>query len=148
MEKVRISRRAIWSFFEDLVEAACIMAYGCRSFDPATVQRDDWEPIIHCDLKPANVFFGLPRTQSECGIPKLKLGDIGLAVPRRWEGFENPLDMVADGTYGWMPPEQSPETLEFQPQLELSSATNIERIMLTLVELSYTRHAIVSYNKD
>jgi serine/threonine protein kinase len=149
MDPIRIPIRAIWSFFEDLAEAACNMAYGRDPLDPATVPLD-WQTIIHRDLKPHNVFLGLPRTPGERGIPELKLGDFGLAVPHNFPAMVNPRDMVKEGTQGWRAPEHSVNALRHQPVHLLSSATDIwatGRIMLALVELSHPRPLEVLYGE-
>lgn len=130
---VPIPRAALWSFFEDLAEAACSMAYGCNPLDGNSV-HEHWQPIIHRDLKPENVFLALPVKD----IPVLKLGDFGIAVPEKYEALSNPMGMLGAGTKGWRAPEQALSSGGIEPIFPLSSATNvwsIGRIMLALVEL-------------
>jgi len=130
---VPIPRAALWSFFEDLAEAACSMAYGCNPLDGNSV-HEHWQPIIHRDLKPENVFLALPVKD----IPVLRLGDFGIAVPEKYEALSNPMGMLGAGTKGWRAPEQALSSGGIEPIFPLSSATNvwsIGRIMLALVEL-------------
>jgi serine/threonine protein kinase len=149
MDPIRIPIRAIWSFFEDLAEAACKIAYGRDPLDPASVPLN-WQTLVHRDVKPHNVFLGLPRTPGERGIPELKLGDFGLAVPHNYPAMRNPRDMVQEGTQGWRAPEHNLRAIHLQPTYPLSSATDIwaiGRIMLALVELSHPRPLNVLYGE-
>lgn len=151
MEPIRIPRQALWSFFEDLAEAACKMRYGHNPLDPASIQIDDWHTILHRDLKPQNIFLSLPRTPGERGVPELKVGDFGLAVPHDYGGMLNPRDMVKEGTLGWRALEYNQVARRFFPPiLRLSSATDIwaiGRIMLCLVELERPRPLEVWYGE-
>jgi serine/threonine protein kinase len=128
-----IPRAVLWSFFEDLAEAACSMAYGYVLVDGNLAPQEDWQIIIHRDLKPENVFLGL---LDERGIPVL---NFGIDVPEEYYALENPTGMLGAGTSGWKAPEQSIHSRRIEPSHRLSSATNvwsIGRIMLALVELS------------
>lgn len=148
MEPVRIPRRATWSFFEDLAEAASSMAHGHDPLDPMSLQRGNWQTVIHRDVKPVNIFFGLPRTPGKRGIPELKVGDFGLAVPHNYK--ENPEQIVGVGTATYRAPEQSANALNHRPVHKLSSATDVwavGRITLLLVELSSPRPGEVFYGK-
>lgn len=132
MEPVPIPPRALCSFFEDLAEAACFMAHGHDPLDPASLPREDRQTVIHRDLKPENIFLGLPRTPGKRGIPELKVGDFGLAIPHDYD--KNPHDMVGVGTENWRAPEQHKNAIKHK----LSSASDIwalGRIMLALLEL-------------
>lgn len=52
-----IPERFIWLCFQGLVNACVIMKQG--SLDK---QLNPWSEIVHMDLKPANIFLGLPET--------------------------------------------------------------------------------------
>jgi serine/threonine protein kinase len=148
MDRIRIPRRALWSFFEDLAEAACVMAHGHNPLDPTANVRDGWETIIHRDLKPPNIFLGLPRTTGERGIPELKCADFGIAVPYNYAHMKNPQGMLDNGTVGWRAPEHSERIGLNNPAHKLSSATNVwgmGRIMLALIELLHKRNNEVNY---
>ena len=144
MQLIRIPPRALWSFCEDLAEAASFMEHGHDPLDPTSPLREDWQTVIHRDLKLYNIFLGLPRTPGKRGIPELKVGDFGLAIPHDYE--ENPGKMVGFGTDAWKAPEQTDNALKHK----LSSATNVwamGRIVLALVELSAPRPAPVLYGE-
>jgi hypothetical protein len=67
MDPIRIPIRAIWSFFEDLAEAACKMAYGRDPLDPASVPLD-WQTIV----RPARLAdYHPPRRQTSQCLPRL-----------------------------------------------------------------------------
>lgn len=61
----------IWHCFESLEKAVVLMAQGTLAPDPP----DPWEPIIHLDWKPSNVFLGLPSGERFARWPQLKLDD-------------------------------------------------------------------------
>jgi serine/threonine protein kinase len=145
---IRIPRRALWSFFEDLAEAACTMKYGYNPLNGDPAPEGKWHTILHRDLKPDNIFLSIPRTPDGDGIPGLKIGDWGIAVPEDYDTLENPTRMLGAGTVGWKAPEQHILSLGFDPSYKLSSATNVwsmGRIMLVLVELYPSTPAEVHY---
>jgi serine/threonine protein kinase len=132
---VRIPRQALLSFFEDLAEAACSMAYGYNPINGDPKPTGDWQTIIHRDLKPDNIFLSLPRTGD---VPELKIADFGISVPEQYDALENPGRMRGAGSLGWQAPEQHLLSEGVNPIYALSSATNVwgvGRIMLALLEL-------------
>lgn len=135
---VRIPLRALWSFFNDLAMAACIMELGLNPTSDTDEGLSNWMDIIHRDLKPNNIFLAAPLASTGRGIPVCKVGDFGSAVPFGFEPLPNPQVMCRAGTKGWRAPEQQqyPET---DDPYELCSRTNIwaiGRIMLALIELT------------
>ncbi|KAK4983503.1 hypothetical protein LTR50_007176 [Elasticomyces elasticus] len=89
--------------FVQLAEALAYIHHGLKKDDrTGAYSREsdsEWQPVVHCDLKPENVFL---RTVPGQIYPDIVLGDFGLAAletdcPER--GFA--------GTNGYMPPEFS-----------------------------------------
>ena len=83
----------IWHTFLQFSEALAYIHYGYDRRVNAPVLC--WEPIIHGDIKPENVFLGPPTADSR-GYPSIVLGDFGLATVH-----ERPVP----GTWMWQPPE-------------------------------------------
>ena len=136
--QVRIPVQALWSFFKDLAAAACIMESGYNPLNNYRRAPDDWQEIIHRDIKPHNIFLAAPLAESGRGIPVCKVGDFGLTVPREYEPLSNPQGMWRSGSRGWKAPEYNPYAEDSEHWHELTSATDIwaiGRIMLALMEL-------------
>ena len=73
----RPSERFVWWIF---VQLADVLAYLHEGFDHKNPSRAplDWQPVIHCDIKPDNVFLrDLPHSTS---YPNIVLGDFGFAT--------------------------------------------------------------------
>ena len=86
----------IWHCFLQLSEALAFIHHGYdRRRLCALPPASEWQPIIHGDIKPENIFLGPPTDESH-GYPSLVLGDFGLATIE-----ECPLA----GTWKWQPPE-------------------------------------------
>ena len=83
----------IWHVFLQLSEG---LAYIHHGYDRrVNVPVLSWEPIIHGDIKPENVFLG-PPTADTHGYPSIVLGDFGLATIHQ---------RPVPGTWMWQPPE-------------------------------------------
>ncbi|GAB7322030.1 hypothetical protein MBLNU13_g03080t1 [Cladosporium sp. NU13] len=127
------------------------MESGFNPLDNNDRAPDDWEEIIHRDLKPSNIFLAAPLSKTSRGIPVCKLGDFGLAVPRKYEPLRNPEDMRGAGTPGWKAPEYNRYPQDFEIYHELSSATDvwaIGRVILALMELPIRRLPVVRYDGE
>ena len=73
----RPSERFVWWIF---VQLADVLAYLHEGFDhknPSRAPRD-WQPVIHCDIKPDNIFLREHRRDS--AYPNVVLGDFGYAT--------------------------------------------------------------------
>ena len=73
----RLSERFVWWIF---VQLADILAYLHEGFDhknPSRAPRE-WKPVIHCDIKPDNVF--LREQPRDTAYPNVVLGDFGFAT--------------------------------------------------------------------
>ena len=84
----------IWFCFLQISEG---LAYIHHGYDRSIYgpPPSEWQPIIHGDIKPENIFLGRPTPDSH-GYPSLVLGDFGLATID--EGY-------VSGTWKWQPPE-------------------------------------------
>ena len=86
----------LWHCFLQLSEA---LAYIHHGYDRRQISgppsESEWQPIIHGDVKPENVFLG-PPTEDSHGYPSLVLGDFGLATIS---------ECPVPGTWKWQPPE-------------------------------------------
>lgn len=71
----------IWKVFESLAEALrlCHTGEHCK-FDECTVLSENWDPVIHRDVLPGNVF--LTSIGSDGLYPRIVLGDFGCGVSR------------------------------------------------------------------
>ena len=83
----------IWHAFLQITEGLAYIHHGYdrrQVYDP----RSAWQPIIHGDIKPSNIFIGPPTPGSH--YPSLVLGDFGLASVD---------EQFVSGTWKWQPPE-------------------------------------------
>lgn len=96
----------IWHSFLQLSEGLAYIHHGydrrqiCdpTSTSECTVYQGEekvWQPIIHGDIKPENIFLGPPTSDSQ-GYPSLVLGDFGLVTVD---------EKFVSGTWKWQPPE-------------------------------------------
>lgn len=60
-----IPEPAVWSLFNDLVNACLVLQYGAVEENEAV---DGWVPIIHRDLKDGNVFLDM-REEGDAEFP-------------------------------------------------------------------------------
>ena len=86
----------IWHCFLQISEG---LAYIHHGYDRRQLwgppPASEWQPIIHGDIKPENIFLGPPTPDSH-GYPSLVLGDFGLvSIDER----------SVSGTWKWQPPE-------------------------------------------
>ncbi|KAI7367377.1 hypothetical protein KC354_g3482 [Hortaea werneckii] len=101
-----IPARFIWSAFEAMARAACLMKNGSViNASPAK-----WERLVHRDIKPANIFnMHAPRPPVDSwwpSLPLVKLGDFGMMVREDNKGFDNPSKLMNLGTELYCAPEQ------------------------------------------
>jgi serine/threonine protein kinase len=90
----RIPEPALWKWFEDLTEASLLLSTGA---EPEADAKDGWKKIVHCDLKPANVFLDNPDEKRWRSYPQAVVGDFGLAVFTDENDPFNPTWYNADG---------------------------------------------------
>lgn len=92
------SEAFIWHVLRQMTEALAYLHHGYVRSDSSrsgSMPRD-WIPIVHCDIKPDNIFLAEPRTVQN-PLPNLVLGDFGLAVLGG--------DKRGDGCTTYKPPE-------------------------------------------
>jgi serine/threonine protein kinase len=68
----RIPEPALWKWFEDLTEACFLLSKGAG---PLSDPFDGWKKIVHCDLKPNNVFLDNPDQELWSSYPQAIVGD-------------------------------------------------------------------------
>lgn len=92
----RISTRFLMHFIASIAEALGFLHGGLRYLDDGkTVQRDPThQPVVHRDLKLANILLRQPYTNSERDLPEIVLADFGSAelVPIRTLGASSGTD--------------------------------------------------------
>ncbi|KAF6219934.1 hypothetical protein HO133_003759 [Letharia lupina] len=70
----------IWHCFLQISEGLAYIHHGYDRRQLGGPPPDsEWQPIIHGDIKPENIFLGPPTPDSH-GYPSLVLGDFGLAT--------------------------------------------------------------------
>lgn len=96
-----VPTRMIWAVFEGLVSALCLMKDGCLpGGTPPTTQGRTYSNVMHIDIKDANIFLADKTTTFWENLPRVKLGDFGLALLESDPGSRN----VKAGTQGWRAP--------------------------------------------
>ena len=111
----------LWCVFEKLAEACFLMRTCPTNWErmqplQARDQRSTAKFILHCDIKPGNIFLYdrqpmRERSRKLPQVPIVKLGDFGLAQVTTRTAFNNPR-MLTGGTRSYKPPEVR---LEFHP---------------------------------
>lgn len=87
----------IWHVFIQMAEALAYLHHGYTAslfFPPP-----HWQPIIHRDIKPGNIFLRPSSNPSDSPFPDIILGDFGLA------SLES-ITYDCSGTPAYLPPEQ------------------------------------------
>ncbi|RMY79248.1 hypothetical protein D0862_13213 [Hortaea werneckii] len=135
-----IPARFIWSAFESMARAACLMKNGSViNASPAK-----WERLVHRDIKPANIFImHAPRPPVDSwwpSLPLVKLGDFGMMVREDNEGYENPSAFINRGTELYCAPEQSSRHLKRENEYKhkLTPAADvfaIGKVVLCMMQL-------------
>lgn len=110
----------IWHVFKQMAEALAYLhlGYECSRSSRSGSMPPDWIPIVHCDIKPDNIFLAEPRTMQN-PLPNLVLGDFGLAAI---EG-----DKKGHGCKAFKPPEWPVN----------SPASDIYALGCTIFEMGY-----------
>ena len=67
----------LWYVFQQMADVLAYLHYG--HVWKVVDKKKGWVPIIHCDIKPANIFLRRPRTE-ERPYPDIVLGEIGHAI--------------------------------------------------------------------
>ena len=86
----------LWHCFLQISEGLAYIHHGYDRrlvYDPTSAS--EWQPIVHGDIKPENIFLGPPTPDSH-GYPSLVLGDFGLVSID---------EQFVSGTWKWQPPE-------------------------------------------
>ena len=103
------SESFLWHVFLQLADAIAFLHYGYNRFSrtPETPPRN-WRRIVHCDIKPQNVFLRRKVSKKQ-DVPQLVLGDFGLATLKEttrgggtdeWIGPEIPLMTKENDVWG------------------------------------------------
>ncbi|KAK4626633.1 G2-specific protein kinase fin1 [Fulvia fulva] len=137
----RIPIRYLWSIFEALVSAACLMNHGQLPDGPPAPATAGWQALIHRDIKPANIFFAKPHATKWPGIPTAKLGDFGLGALQSDPNSARP----GVGSEGFQAPEQYFYAAEDPPRPDLdgkavshkSDIWAIAKNMMNLINLQW-----------
>ena len=100
-----IPEPVLWKWLEDLTEASLLLSTGV---EPLSAAVDGWKKIVHCDLKPSNVFLDNPDAEIWRSYPQAVVGDFGLSIFTDDRDPFNPswYNSPGTGTPGWKPPEQ------------------------------------------
>jgi serine/threonine protein kinase len=99
-----VPEQFIWYIFECLCIVGLLLERGEVEKNPMI----DWVPIVHRDMKMANVFLSYPDEKQYKNYPVPKLGDFGLAIYLP-EGELTNHEVV--GTPGNLPVEQDPNVM-------------------------------------
>ncbi|KAL8765355.1 MAG: hypothetical protein Q9209_007541 [Squamulea sp. 1 TL-2023] len=83
-ENLFIPEGFLWHSLVQLASALAFIHTGVDRSDPDRSHPPNWQPVIHRDIKPDNIFLKLPpnpsATNSKITYPTLILGDFGLAT--------------------------------------------------------------------
>ena len=130
----------LWSIFEALASALCVMQAGHLPDQPPPTTA--YQGIIHNDLKPENIFLAKPLADFWAGIPVAKVGDFGLAELLNSDRAQR----QGGGTTGYRAPEgcSYPDGSPYQNNTVQDGCTDVwvvGRIMLSLMRLDNGRAA-------
>lgn len=131
----------IWYVFECLCIAGLLLEHGEMERNP----MGSWAPIIHRDMKGANVFLGLPDERNYCRYPVPKLGDFGLAIYLpEGEMFNH----ETRGTPVNLPIEQAPGLMRLKGKSwPLTSKANVWGIANIVLSLVVKQEGILDFEK-
>ncbi|KAJ9643932.1 hypothetical protein H2199_003798 [Coniosporium tulheliwenetii] len=147
----------LWYIFYALVKACIVCRYGTE--EPDTYHdsyTDEWSTeIVHCDLKPHNVFVGDKIPYAFDGFfgsyPAPILGDFGCAITAR---SDSSVQQYGGGTPGFEAPEQHPEAYpnikhRQVPKLAWTNVWGIGAIMATLIyQADNYQQQFICYDDD
>lgn len=138
-ENEAIPEPAIWSIFNDLVDAGLLLQFGGVEEEDRLME---WEPIVHRDLKLENVWLDYGDGSRFPSYPVARVGDFGVSIMTDEDDPVNPT-MYNDGsgTVCWRAPEQilylDRTTLVPIPErlMQLGHATNVWGIGAIIMRL-------------
>ncbi|RMY48920.1 hypothetical protein D0865_07798 [Hortaea werneckii] len=135
-----IPARFIWSAFEAMARAACLM----KNDSVINARPTKWERLVRRDIKPANIFImHAPRPPMDSwwpSLPLVKLGDFGMMVREDNKGYDNPSILMNRGTELYCAPEQFSNHLQRENLLKykLTPAADvfaIGKVVLCMMQL-------------
>ncbi|KXT01169.1 hypothetical protein AC578_625 [Pseudocercospora eumusae] len=145
----RIPVNLLWSVFEALISATCLMKNGCL---PPNQALAGWTPMLHRDIKPANIVLTPPSNVNSrnvaCwpGIPVPKLADFGIGtyIDSKNEPKNSWLRSNPFGTLGYMAPER---LITSRPPADPSKIDiwSSARVILALMNLDEKEEDVFHY---
>ena len=132
-----IPEPALWSIFNDLVDACLLLQYGDVDGDEPV---EGWAPIVHRDIKLDNVWLDSRNAKRRFpSYPTARLGDFGMAVMTDENDPNNPMAFNdGDGAHVWRAPEQllflDQQSLQPLP-VKLGEKTNVWGIGAVMIRL-------------
>ncbi|MCJ1463303.1 hypothetical protein MMC07_001909 [Pseudocyphellaria aurata] len=95
---------AVWELFIQLTNAVAYCHHGIHDavFEPHGSREASWIGVLHCDIKPGNVFL---RSDYRSNFPQVVLGDFGQAIVRQDDGDRECQRQRRCYDRDWAPPE-------------------------------------------
>jgi serine/threonine protein kinase len=122
----RVPEPFLWHVFECLSIAGLLLERGVVEGNPMR----NWNTIVHRDLRPDNIFFGMPDPERFNRYPTPKLGDFGIAVYAPPSDYSGVIDRLytPGGAENSCPPEQCHDRMieeKWEERWLMSSKTNV-----------------------
>jgi hypothetical protein len=97
----------LWYVLECLTFACLLLERG--SADANTTKEDNWQQIVHRDIKLDNTYLDIPSNETYPCYPRAILADLGMAFRTFNNDLRHPMDFVHyERTDTWQAPEKIP----------------------------------------